>query len=300
MDPVFIKDDHVMNPYFAPITEMPRKEALTLLKRSKQDGNLPVNLQEICDYELLPLRFLDIQEKNTGARLVQTKGEWFIEVDNEGSADRNFSADKIVRRRQRFSVAHELGHYAMKSHCEHELQGALLSGHNPHASSYARQRESQANEFATELLLPYTELKPVLKGIDFKDDLFTSVEQLADRFDASMTATLKRVASILDIPVVAIHFAPDGKSHQVPSYSVDYKQAGFYFPRDGAIPTGSYAATLFEGKTPATRGRKSYRDCRVWFPERRRDDYRTVEWALNLGPRFGILVFLELIENESY
>lgn len=298
--PIFIKDDQIVNPYFAKVTEAPRAEALTLICKSGQGGKLPVNLKEICEYELLPLRFIEIQEENTGARLRQTKGEWFIEVDNEGTNEDDFSLDKTKMRRQRFSVSHELGHYKFKSHCDHQLQGALLSGHNPHSQGYLVQREAQANEFATELLLPFNELKPRLKNLDFRNDLFKSVEDIADTFEASMTATLKRIASVLDIPVVAIHFAPDGKSHQIPSYSRDYKDAGFFFARDGAIPNNSFASTMFDGKTTSQKGRKAYSDSRVWFPSRRRDDYKTVEWAFNLGARFGILVFLELIENDSY
>jgi hypothetical protein len=162
------------------------------------------------------------------------------------------------------------------------------------------QREAQASEFATELLLPFTELKPLLKILDFRNDFFQSVENIADKFEASMTSTVRRIASILDIPVVAIHFAPDGKSHQIPSYSPTYKNEGFFFPRDGIIPEKSFAALMFDGKSSASKGRKAYNDSRVWFPSRWKDDYKTIEWALNLGPRFGILVFLELVENEHY
>lgn len=296
--PAFIKDDQVVNPYFAPITESARREALRLIAKACP-SELPVDLKKICDYELLPLRFIDIQEDNTGARLRQTRGEWFIEVDNDGTGEDDFSQDKTKMRRQRFSVAHELGHYKFESHCDHVLQGALLSGHNPHADNYLRTREAQANDFATELLLPFSELKPLLNSLDFKNDFFQSVDDIANRFESSMTATLKRIASILDIPVVAIHFAPDGRAHQVPSFSREFKSAGFFFPRDGVIPDNSYAATMYDGKTTAQKGRKAYQDCRVWFPGRRKDDYKTVEWTFSLGS-YGILVFLELIEIAEY
>lgn len=299
-EPVFIKDDQIVNPYFEKsVVESPRPAAVNLLRKSKQDGKLPVDLKAICEFESVPLRFVHIADENTAARFVQTKGEWFFEVDNEGTGESDFSENSVTRRRQRFSLAHELGHYKLESHCNTALQGALLSGHNPHSTGYLLQKETQANEFATELLLPLTELQPLLRGLDFKSDLFGSMENIADKFDASMTATVKRVASILDVEVIAIHFAPDGKSHQLPSYSPAFKNAGFYFARDGVIPNNTFAATMFDGKTTSTRGRKAYPDSRVWFPSRRRDDYKTVEWSFHLG-RFGILVFLELIENDSY
>lgn len=296
-NPVFIKDDKIANPYFEAVTELPRGEALKLLAASGLAGQLPVDLRKICEYELMPLRFVHLTDATTAARLRQTKGEWFIEVDNEGTGEGDFSQDTVQMRRQRFSVAHELGHYKFKSHCDASLQGALLSGHNPHSTKYLLQKEAQANEFATELLLPFTELKPFLGTLDFKTDFFQSVENIANAFEASMTATVKRVASILDIPVVAIHFAPDGKSHQIPSYSREYKSSGFFFPRDGAIPDNSFAATMFDGKTSAQKGRKAHQDTRVWFPDRRKEDHKVTEWCMNLG-RFGILVFLELIEND--
>lgn len=297
--PVFIKDDKILNPYFAPITELPHHEALMLLNKSGQSGKLPIDLKKICDYEAMPLKFVQIKEENSGARLRQTKGEWLIEIDSKGTGDDDFSLDQTIRRWQRFGVSHELGHYKFKSHCDNNLQVALLSGHNPYAQSYLFQREAQANEFATELLLPIPELKPLLKNLDFRNDFFKSVENLADQFDTSMTATLKRVASVLDIPVIAIHFAPDGKAHQLPSYSKDFKNAGFFFGRNSDIPNNSYAASIFGNKTTAAKGNKVHQDCSVWFPSRRRDDYKVIEWVFNLG-RYGILVFLELIEKDNY
>jgi hypothetical protein len=298
-DTIFIKDNQTTNPYFADLTEMPRQEAGKLLRQSGLIDQGRIDLQKACEYEALPLRFLHIEEENCAARLVQTAGDWFLEVNNDGSGEDNFSTDATTRRRQRFSIAHELGHHKFKSHCDRELQQALLSGHNPHAHSYLRQREVQANEFATEMLLPFSILQKSLKDLDFKNDLFKSIEDLADRFDTSMIATVKRVASILDIPVIAIHFAPDGRSHQVPSYSRDFKAEHFYFSRDGVIPEGSFTAAMYDGKTPATRGKKVHRDTRVWFPDRRGDNYKTIEWALNIG-RYGILTFLELVENDNY
>jgi hypothetical protein len=295
---IFIKDDQRVKLYFADITEVPRREALTLLAKSGQSDTLPIDLGKICEYEAMPLKFTQIDDPKIAARLVLTEGEWFIEVDDGGNGDSTFSTDTTTRRRQRFSVAHELGHYKFKSHCDNDLQGVLLSGHNPNASSYLLIRESQANEFATELLLPYPLLKPLLKTLDFKNEFFKSVENISDQFDVSMTATLKRIATILDIPVIAIHFAPDGKAYQLPSYSPEYKSAKFFFERGRTIPDNTYAANMFDGKTTASRGRKAYPDSSIWFPNRRGDDFKVVEWALTLG-NYGILVFLELIEKDE-
>lgn len=294
---VFVKDDQIVNPYFSKITEMPRREALTLLSKSGQSELLPVNLESICDYEAIPLKFVNIGDPKIAARLQITRGEWYIEIDNEGMGEDTFSSDTTKRRRQRFSVAHELGHYKFKSHCDHTLQGALLSGHNPNAASYLVTRESQANEFATELLMPFPLLKPLLKTLDFKNEFFQSVEDIANLFEVSMTAALKRIATVLDIPVIAIHFANDAKAHQLPSFSPEFKNSGFFFGRGTTIPDNSFAANMFDGKTSALRGRRPYSDSSVWFPGRKTDDYKVVEWALSLGT-YGTLVFLELIEQD--
>lgn len=293
---VFIKDDLVINPYFLQITELPRREALTMLKENHQDEAMPSDLEKICAYEALDLKFSYIEDPKVAARLIPTTGT--IEVDNGGTGGCSFSADTTARRRQRFSVAHELGHYRLKSHCDPGLQSALLAGHIPQAQVYALKCEGQANEFATELLLPYPLLKPLLKTIDFKNDLYKSVEEIADMFDVSMTAALKRIATTLDIPVIAIHFAPDGKCYQLPSYSPEYKDAKFFFEKGRIIPDNSYAALIYDGKTLAARGKKVHPDTKIWFPDRRRDDYKVVEWAMNLGS-YGILVFLELIEKDE-
>jgi hypothetical protein len=72
------------------------------------------------------------------------------------------------RQRRRFAVAHELGHFEM-----HKGSSGLL------------RRESEANEFASHLLVPDRFSAPMMKGVPPNLDV---VRDLAEKFDVSLTA----------------------------------------------------------------------------------------------------------------
>lgn len=87
-------------------------------------------------------------------------------------------------RRQRFTMAHELGHYVMhKAHLEKKgrWEDELLM-----RSDERNLIEKQANEFASDLLMPKKEFQAAIKnGIN-------DVEKLADRFAVSIAAARYR------------------------------------------------------------------------------------------------------------
>ncbi len=289
------------NPYFAPVAESARLEASKILRASKQEGQCPLDLKQLLAWASYELRFVRISEQGVGARAVQSEGEWWIEVDCAGSdRDDDFASSDTARRRQRFSVAHELGHLTFKSHCDIPLQNRLLDFDNPHSTSYRLQKEAQANEFATELLLPHRIFRECLKGLDFRSNLFASLEQISDKFDVSLTAVAKRAAAFLDIPAMAMYFAPDGKTHQIPSSSKFSRDAGFYFEKGWPLPELSLAKRILDGVHADSWGRQEYVDTRVWFPHRKKkEQYSVVEWCKALG-QYGVLVILELIELDEY
>jgi hypothetical protein len=87
--------------------------------------------------------------------------------------------------RQRFSVAHELGHFVLKH------DGAALAGcHERSMFDYkGESKESEANLFAVELLLPE---KLVRRRCDVSPVDLRPVQKLADDFETSITATAIR------------------------------------------------------------------------------------------------------------
>jgi len=104
---------------------------------------------------------------------------------------------------QRFSVAHELGHYFLDGHIDHVLpKGASI--HTSHAGYVSGdQYELEADNFATGLLMPEALFRNALRTQRRSPGL-SAVEALAGRCRTSLTATAIRYADLSDDPVTVI------------------------------------------------------------------------------------------------
>jgi Zn-dependent peptidase ImmA (M78 family) len=111
--------------------------------------------------------------------------------------------------RQRFSVAHELGHFLNPWHKPIEPSGHFACRPEdlrkswekppPEASRHLIQ-EAEANRFAIELLAPKKFVRPFLRGIP---DL-TSVWRLAKTLDLSREASARRYVELHDQPTALV------------------------------------------------------------------------------------------------
>jgi Zn-dependent peptidase ImmA (M78 family)/DNA-binding XRE family transcriptional regulator len=88
--------------------------------------------------------------------------------------------------RQRFSVAHELGHFVLH-HADHHFID-YADGIEGEAPGYDWEHERAANQFAAELLMPAEMVK--------KDARTTSLPRLARRYDVSQEAMGFRLANL--------------------------------------------------------------------------------------------------------
>jgi len=101
---------------------------------------------------------------------------------------------------QRFSVAHELGHYFLPGHIDavlgindtHESRAGFVSSDN---------YEREADQFAAELLMPENLFRRALKSCE---DGLVGIEQLAMQCGASLTATAIRYTKFASIPVAIV------------------------------------------------------------------------------------------------
>jgi len=90
------------------------------------------------------------------------------------------------RHRQRFIAAHELGHFLMHSesmYCCRDLNDADIDKLNTIG------QENQANQFASEFLLPEQLLKDSLPEREIR---FSDISRLADSFNVSMTMCARK------------------------------------------------------------------------------------------------------------
>lgn len=120
------------------------------------------------------------------ARIVGADDRAIITV-NKGSS----------RGRERFSAAHELAHWLRDAG-----EVALLC--NPDESfdeSGGVNRETRANDYATDLLMPRAMFKPRAEG---KSMTIQSASDLANAFDMSLTATTLRLVQLGSFPAVVV------------------------------------------------------------------------------------------------
>ena len=138
------------------------------------------------------------------------------------------------RGRQRFSAAHELGHWMHDRgrgffSCEEVQFTKEWSHNNP---------ETRANRYASDLLLPEALFKP--EATAYKSMDFNTVKELAKTFETSLTATAIRLVEYGPCPTMLICYNAEGRQWFVRGSVSDV----LWPPR--ATPENSYAFDLFK------------------------------------------------------
>lgn len=190
--------------------------------------------------------------------------------------------------RRRFIIAHELGH--------------LLLGHGADVFRLCEERdllewsrgqqvyETEANEFAAELLMPEAFFRPhCLRG----DPSLTGIERLAEEFRTSLTATAIRY----------VEFSPD-RCGVVMSQNGEIRwnrcSAGFpyWLLRRGRVHGYTYALDCLEGKKVPDR--MSQVSATGWLPGLNDHSERTVwEQSRLISRRLGIVLSLLWLPEEG-
>jgi Zn-dependent peptidase ImmA (M78 family) len=100
---------------------------------------------------------------------------------------------------QRFSIAHELGHYFLDGHADHVLKDGIHASHAGFIS--ADPFELEADSFAAGLLMPAAPMKRLFK---MNDPGMAVIDKAASDFKTSLTATSIRYAELTDDAVAVI------------------------------------------------------------------------------------------------
>ncbi len=150
-----------------------------------------MNAQKVLDVYwdgFLPVDVLGIAEK-MGFNLINTVEDQAISGHIELKDGIPFchynSLEPITR--QRFTIAHEIGHYAL-GHLENGKQFRDTSNNFQLGQDF---QEMQANQFAAELLMP-------AKVVDWliKDRNIATVESLSEKLKVSTTAMVYRLKKL--------------------------------------------------------------------------------------------------------
>jgi len=155
-------------------------------KLLKSSGVLkaPVAVERIARNLKIDVRFSPTREDVSGA-LVVKDGAAFIAVN-----------DAHHENRQRFTIAHEIGHFCLHKPGEgvHFDEDFRVYGRNSKSSLATDPKEIDANQFAAELLMPKRFLLSDFSGM--KGDQEDIVVRLAKRYKVSRQAMEYRLANL--------------------------------------------------------------------------------------------------------
>lgn len=166
------------------------EEIAERILRQTQSLTVPVPVYRVADELLLRVIGHDFGPEISGI-LIKNGGVTTIGYNSENSP-----------KRRRFTVAHEIGHYAL----EHQREGMFIDNADQHFSIMFRDvksstgeslQEREANAFAAAMLMPKSLLIDQISKANFdlsdEDDI---VQQLATLFEVSTQAMTYRLANI--------------------------------------------------------------------------------------------------------
>jgi len=166
----------------------PREQAIALLEKLGIT-KAPVPVEKIAKHLGVQVRFSPFDNEISGMIHIR-EGKAIIGINSLNHPHR-----------QRFSIAHELGHLVLhrslvtaEVHVDKEIPVLMRDAK---ASFGTDQIEIEANRFAAELLMPRFLLKQTLaeKTLDIDDE--ESIEVLAQRFKVSKQAMGHRISALL-------------------------------------------------------------------------------------------------------
>ena len=188
-----------------------------------------------------------------------------------GSADRAIITirEASVRRRQRFSLAHEIGHWTFDR--GKHLVCRVEESHPQDRMS----PERVANGFAGDLLMPRYIFSPAMKSLRRLD--FRGVKEMSARFDTSLYATAIRMVEVGPFDAFLVCHTSKGRKWHVPSKGMPRR----WFPRAELDPESFAFDVLFGNKSDDPAPRKI--DADAWFDRHDASRYSIQEQTMRSG-----------------
>lgn len=161
-----------------------RSLASGLLKQATVESP-PIPIERIAKLKGATIRYVPFEGRISGL-LYQDEDQTIIGVNK-----------LHPKTRQRFTIAHELGHLLL--HSDEELyldRDFRIALRNEHSSESTDINEIQANSFAAELLMPFAMLRGDLRGhvLDYEND--DEIRTLANRYKVSLQAMIFRLTNL--------------------------------------------------------------------------------------------------------
>ena len=187
--------------------------------------------------------------------------------------------------RERFSIAHELGHWARN-------RGQTVACRPSDIGKYSRTNDTEraADQYAADILMPW----PMFKGVCRKHtrvDL-RAVKAVAAEFNCSHTATLIRMidSDLYPNAMMIHHQADTGRKWFRPARKVP----GYWFPQD-VLDHESFAFELLHNPSARDEGFPRKIGADAWFDTRGAEQYEITEQSFRV-PGEGVVTILRLHE----
>lgn len=179
---------------------------------------------------------------------LQTEGfEGMLMTDAEKSSGVILVKANGNPQRRRFTVAHELGHYLLPWHRQTKYScttESIKDAGDEARASRLMEMEQEANAFASELLMPTTIFRKLVR--QYGEPALEQVQALSAHFDTSIQATAHRFLRLSDYPIAFVFSHND---------TITYWTRGPEFPfrlrvRNGSsLPHGSPSRGSGQGLT---------------------------------------------------
>lgn len=190
-----------------------------------------------------------------------------------------------VRGRERFSIAHEIGHWDLHRgqsfHCRvFDLNENL--GKN-------QLKEREADSYAAHLLMPTVLFNPVIST--YKNPGFNELTEVANQFDTSLLATSVRLVNVNKLPVIVACF--EGGRRRWYSLAKDIPK---HWRLRSLLDEDSFAFDLW--KTGSIRSKPGKQPAETWFDNIEADGFEVLEHSTMSGN--DIIVLLYLTDSEMF
>jgi hypothetical protein len=182
---------------------------------------------------------------------------------------------------QRFSVAHELGHYFLEGHIDHVLPNDGL--HTSHAGfASGDPYEQEADNFAVGLLMP---AKPFKRLMGQSQLGLSDIEAARNACKTSLTATAIRYAELTDDAVAIILSTGRTIDYCILSEAMKSLPDLTWLKRGSPVPTNTATARFSSDSSRELRG------------ERERDEIDVLDW---FGGKRSSMVTEEVVGLGRY
>lgn len=188
---------------------------------------------------------------------------------------------------QRFSVAHELGHYFLPGHVDQVIQNGIHVSRGGFVTNDPY--ELEADHFAAGLLMPE---QPFRKEIDRREPGLSAIEAIADLCVASNTAAAIRYAEVGDAATAVIMSTAGVIDYCFMSEAMKSLPKLDWLRKGVKLPLGTVTSTLAADPTRVAAGErvKDEIDVREWLGGSTRET--VTEESLGLGAYGKVLTIL--------